>query len=71
MKEDLELEMKWTAARNEFIVGIYLHQQYHSTRFWNTSGKILKEHNRLGSEIIKLKVVREQTQLLYLRLGFK
>ena len=63
--------MKWTAAKKEFIVHIYFHQQYHSPRCWNTPGKEFKEYGRLGSESQKMKSVREQIQLCYLVMGFK
>ena len=70
LKEELALIMKWTASKNEFIVGIYLHQQYHLSWCWNTPGKAFKEYDILGSESQKMKAVREQIQLYHLGLGF-
>ena len=55
--------MKWTAAKNEFITGIYSHQQYHLLQCWDTPGKAFKEYNTLGSEIQKLKAAREKNTI--------
>ena len=71
LKEELGLSMKWTASKHSFVVGIYLHQQYHPPQCWNTPGKAFKEYEILGSESQKLKIVREQIKIRYLGLGFK
>ena len=71
LKQELSLEIKWTSAKNGFIVGIYFHQEYYSPRCWNTTEKVFKEYDRLGSKSKKLKAAREKIQLRYLGLGFK
>ena len=52
LKEALALAIKWTSAKNEFVVDNFFCQKSH------IPGKSFKEYNILGSEIQKLKAVR-------------
>ena len=53
-KEELAMQRKIDASREEYIVGIYFYEMYHSERCWKTKRVARAQFGLLGSEAVRL-----------------
>ena len=69
-KEQILLDKKYASAKEEHIVALYFHEQYHSPRCWKTVREAKQIYNILKSESARLAAVKEQILIRYLGLGW-
>jgi hypothetical protein len=69
-KEELAMQKKIDASREEYIVGIYFYEMYHSERCWKTKRVARAQFGLLGSEAARLRAVKEQHLICTLGLGW-
>jgi hypothetical protein len=69
-KEELAMQKKIDALREEYIVGVYFYEMYHSERCWKTKRVARAQFGLLGSEAARLRAVKDQHQICTLGLGW-
>ena len=70
-KEEIALERQLEGARDEYIVAIYLLEQFNSPRCWRTIKRAEYYYKRLKSETARLRAVKEQILIRYLGCGWE
>ena len=70
-KEEIALEKKYENASEDYIVAIYLFEQYDSPRCWLTAEVSERVYSDLNSETRRLAAVKEQILIRYLGLGWE
>ena len=69
-KEELAMQKKIDASREEYIVGVYFYEIYHSDRCWKTKRGARAQFGVLSSEAARLGAVKEQHLIRTLGLGW-
>ena len=69
-KEELAMQKKIDASREEYIVGVYFYEIYHSDRCWKTKRGARAQFGVLSSEAARLRAVKEQHLICTIGLGW-
>jgi hypothetical protein len=69
-KEELAMQKKIDASREEYIVGVYFYEMYHSDRCWKNKIVARAQFGVLSSEAARLRAVKEQHLIRTLGLGW-
>jgi hypothetical protein len=69
-KEELAMQKKIDSSREEYIVGVYFYEMYHSDRCWKTKRVARAQFGVLSSEAARLRAVKEQHLIRTLGLGW-
>ena len=69
-KEELAIQKKIDALREEYIVVVYFYVIYHSERCWKTKRVARVQFGLLGSEAARLRAVKDQHLIRTLGLGW-
>jgi len=63
-------DKKFKSDRQDLIVAMCLHEQYHSPACWKTTLEAFRAYNKLTTKADGLKKVKEQILMRYLGLGW-
>jgi hypothetical protein len=69
-KEELAMQKKIEASREDYIVGVYFYEMNHSDRCWKTARVAKAQFRMLGSEAARLQAVKDQHLISIFGLGW-
>ena len=69
-KEELAMQKKIDASREEYIVGVYFYEMYYSDRCWKNKRVARAQFGVLSSEAARLRAVKEHHLIRTLGLGW-
>ena len=65
------MQDKIDASKEDYIVGVYFYEMYHSGRCWTTVRGARTQFAKLGSEAARLRAVKDQHLIRTLGLGWE